>query len=236
MQAMRTHVSEMSQQLSAALSRRYRTSWISSKSTSRNRPAADACRSLQTFVPREEEEESVYCFDDRHDGVIPSSSSCSFWSSLRANMILHAACHCPNIKESFRSVIGLAERDALAAELSATQAALAEAIARLEVIEPELCVLREENEILQQRVVALTQQVLALQERVRELEAELERLRQPDPLEAYINQSLEARQRLLEALQVRLAEDFLIFRPVLSEESDALRFEGDGCSVAVLLT
>lgn len=69
---------------------------------------------------------------------------------------------------------------------------------------------------------------VALMARVAQLEAELARLKIPDPLEVYINQSLAERRRILEALQEQLRTDFPDLDVVLSEESDALRFQGDG--------
>lgn len=69
---------------------------------------------------------------------------------------------------------------------------------------------------------------VVLKEKVAKLEAELARLKAPDPLEMYINQSLAERRRILEALQEQLRIDFPDLEVVLSEESDALRFQGDG--------
>lgn len=94
----------------------------------------------------------------------------------------------------------LSERDALALERDV----LAEALARAEVM------------------------LAALREKVEALEAELARLKTPDPLEVYINQSLAERRRILEQLQEQLRIDFPDLEVVLSEESDALRFQGDG--------
>lgn len=94
----------------------------------------------------------------------------------------------------------LTERDALAVERDA----LADALRRAEAM------------------------VAALKKKMAELEAEIARLKTPNPLEVYINQSLVERRRILETLQVQLRIDFPDLEVVLSEESDALRFQGDG--------
>ena len=73
-------------------------------------------------------------------------------------------------------------------------------------------------------------EVARLTARVAELEDEVARLKQPDPLETYINQSLAERRRILDKLREMLAADFPDpdLKITLSEESDALRFQGDG--------
>lgn len=91
-------------------------------------------------------------------------------------------------------------------------------------------------------VASLTQKNLQLQadrdhanSRVVELEAEIARLRETirrlevrDPLEAYISEGAETRLRILKALREQLKLRFPDLQVVISEESDALRFQGDG--------
>lgn len=129
----------------------------------------------------------------------------------------------------------VAERDALQAqvvrlsvELETTRAALAEALEELGRLRPLV-------EQQAQRIRELEELVTALQSRITELEREnhelrekLARLEAPDPLEEYINQSMAERRRILEQLRDQLKVDFPELDVVLSEESDALRFQGDG--------
>lgn len=88
--------------------------------------------------------------------------------------------------------------------------------------------LQEERDILVDALRRAERTIAELQRQVADLEAELARLKIPDPLEVYINQSLAERRRILEDLRNRLAVDFPDLEVVLSEESDALRFQGDG--------
>lgn len=56
----------------------------------------------------------------------------------------------------------------------------------------------------------------------------MKRLRQVDPLEAYLASSASQRRRILERLRDQLKIDFPELDVVISEETDALRFQGDG--------
>ncbi len=69
---------------------------------------------------------------------------------------------------------------------------------------------------------------MRLQERIEELLAELAKLKVADPLEVYINASMLERRRILERLRDAVQIDFPDLEVYLSEESDALRFQGDG--------
>lgn len=119
---------------------------------------------------------------------------------------------------------------------------LAEVEARLEQLEAEIEQLRGENamltaerdnalreiERLRRENAALTAErddALRESERLRELLAKAE---QVDPLEAYIGQINAERRRLLKQLQAQLKIDFPDLDVVLSEQSDALRFQGEG--------
>ena len=61
-----------------------------------------------------------------------------------------------------------------------------------------------------------------------ELRAELEKLKKIDPLEAYMAATAMERRRILEELRNELKIDFPDLDVVISEETDALRFQGDG--------
>ncbi|MDH2328849.1 OmpA family protein [Cereibacter sp. SYSU M97828] len=98
---------------------------------------------------------------------------------------------------------------------------LAGAKARLAQLEAEIEQLREDNATL----TAERDDALREIERLRELLAKAEQI---DPLEAYIGQINAERRRVLEQLQAQLKIDFPDLDVVLSEQSDALRFQGEG--------
>jgi chemotaxis protein MotB len=64
--------------------------------------------------------------------------------------------------------------------------------------------------------------------RIAELEKQLAELRQVDPLEAYLAQVAQARRLVLTRLRDAIRADFPDLQVELSEESDALRFQGEG--------
>ncbi|MER9144267.1 OmpA family protein [Mesorhizobium sp. M0871] len=101
--------------------------------------------------------------------------------------------------------------------------ALAEELKRLEQRIAQL--LKERDAAIAARERA-DKEIAELKSRIAKLEAELERLRKPNPLEAYINSSMEARRRILQQLRERIALDFPDLQLMPSEES--LRFQGEG--------
>lgn len=136
------------------------------------------------------------------------------------------------------------KRDAFELELQETKVALAEKTALAEAqaqriigLEAELAALSERNvaleadvarqkdlnEIQRIEISRLQQEVAELKRRLAELEASMR-----DPLEAYLAQVAEARKRLLEQLRDSLRIDFPDLTVVLSEQSDALQFQGEG--------
>ncbi|MFW8564855.1 OmpA family protein [Orrella sp. 11846] len=115
----------------------------------------------------------------------------------------------------------LSERDALTREKN-------QLTKQIEELTQQIVKLKEllaKNETIQGK---LKQEIVKLEQKILELEQEILRLKTPDPLEIYINQSLAERRRILEELQHQLLIDFPDLEVVLSEESDALRFQGDG--------
>lgn len=134
------------------------------------------------------------------------------------------------------------ERDALLAEIERLRrqieildqkiAELEEQIARLKAnvtsLTDDLARAEAERDRLAAELAQAKSKIAGLETRVAELETELDKLRQPDPLETYINQSLAERRRILEQLRDKISIDFPELKVVLSEESDALRFQGDG--------
>lgn len=127
------------------------------------------------------------------------------------------------------------QRDALIVELSDARRDLAETRRQLERAEAELeqrriMVVAQQRRIeeLEALVAKLRHEVDILDAKIRELEQELTQLRKPDPLEVYIRQSEEARQKILEQLRDAIVAEFPELENVLSVENDALRFQGDG--------
>jgi flagellar motor protein MotB len=136
------------------------------------------------------------------------------------------------------------KRDALEVELQRVNKALTEQLAitsaqasKIVKLEAEIAALKERNIELdadltrqkeinraQREAIARLQLVLAaLKRRLAELEASMR-----DPLETYLAQVAEARQKLLEQLRDNLRIDFPDLTVVLSEQSDALQFQGEG--------
>lgn len=84
---------------------------------------------------------------------------------------------------------------------------------------------REEIAKLQEQIKDLQQDIDALKKEIEELKKKLE---MADPLEAYLAQSRDERRKILERLRDGLRADFPDLKVELSEQTDALRFQGDG--------
>lgn len=89
-----------------------------------------------------------------------------------------------------------------------------------------------ERNRLKDELTDANQQITELQAVVAELEAEIERLKaelaQKDPVEEYLKRTAMVRQRILEQLRDQLRVDFPDLLIEISQEQDALRFQGDG--------
>lgn len=149
----------------------------------------------------EEEEESVF--------VSMTDMTVSFLFIVMLLLAFFASRYSPDTE-----TVPLPEHQQVLAELAEVQA-------RLEQLKAEIERLREENATL----TAERDDALREIERLRELLAKAE---QVDPLEAYIGQINAERRRVLEQLQAQLKIDFPDLDVVLSEQSDALRFQGEG--------
>jgi len=105
-------------------------------------------------------------------------------------------------------------------------------IVRLQAIiashEATIAALREQLKEKQAEIARLQAEIEKLQAENRELREALEKLRNVDPLEAYLATSAIERRRILETLRDQLKIDFPELEVVISEETDALRFQGDG--------
>lgn len=77
-------------------------------------------------------------------------------------------------------------------------------------------------------VERLGDEIADLKRKIAELEEVIAKSKKPDPLEAYLTRSAAERRRILETLRDQLKVDFPDLEVVISEESDALRFQGEG--------
>jgi flagellar motor protein MotB len=119
--------------------------------------------------------------------------------------------------------------------LDQAHAEVARLTGHVEAAERQAEMLKAEVEALQDENARLKADLGRANTRIAELETEIERLRAMirqlevrDPLEAYISDGAEARRRILGTLRNKLRLRFPDLQVVISEESDALRFQGDG--------
>jgi chemotaxis protein MotB len=88
---------------------------------------------------------------------------------------------------------------------------------------------REETiERLEAQLERLLQEGEQKDAEIEQLRQELAKLRQVDPLEAYLAQVTQTRREVLTRLRDAIRADFPDLQVELSEESDALRFQGEG--------
>ncbi|MBS8259338.1 flagellar motor protein MotB [Roseibium polysiphoniae] len=81
---------------------------------------------------------------------------------------------------------------------------------------------------LEELIRQLRSQIDAKDATIDELRAELARLKEADPLEDYLSRVSAARRDVLTRLRDAILADFPDLKVELSEESDALRFQGEG--------
>ena len=95
-------------------------------------------------------------------------------------------------------------------------------------LQDQVVALQAERTTLTQTIADLRKQLDAKDDRIAELERQLAELRQVDPLEAYLAQVATVRRQVLTRLRDAIRADFPDLQVELSEESDALRFQGEG--------
>jgi chemotaxis protein MotB len=81
---------------------------------------------------------------------------------------------------------------------------------------------------LEKRIRELLAQNVRKDTRITELERELAELRKPNPLETYLARVAQTRRQILVRLRDAIRQDFPDLQVDLSEEGDALRFQGEG--------
>jgi flagellar motor protein MotB len=108
----------------------------------------------------------------------------------------------------------VAERDTALEEIEKLRALVSEKEKRIDEQSAEIDKQRDE--------------ITQLEQKIAELEEIIAKSKKPDPLEAYLTRSAAERRRILETLRNQLKVDFPDLQVVISEESDALRFQGEG--------
>ena len=132
-----------------------------------------------------------------------------------------------------------AERDSLLKEIETLRAVLrdfrlqiADLETRIEEARVREAALRERIEELEAQAAERDQTIAELRAQIARLEEELRQLRTVDPLEAYLARVADTRRLVLIRLRNALLRDFPDLQVELSEESDALRFQGEGLFVS----
>lgn len=120
------------------------------------------------------------------------------------------------------------QRDRLQTQVSDLNSALDAERERVTELTAELDVARKRIAELEEQIRKLLQQITQLEEEIEGLLQQLAELQQIDPLEAYLAQVAQVRRQVLQRLRDAIMADFPDLQVELSEESDALRFQGEG--------
>ncbi|MXU65914.1 OmpA family protein [Oceanomicrobium pacificus] len=120
------------------------------------------------------------------------------------------------------------QRDQLLDQVKNLKVALDVERARVTELVSELDLARSRIVELEERILALLQQISEREKEIEDLRRQLAELQQIDPLEAYLAQVAQARREVLQRLRDAIKVDFPDLQVELSEESDALRFQGEG--------
>jgi chemotaxis protein MotB len=113
------------------------------------------------------------------------------------------------------------ERDQYAADLEV-------ALSKNETLKSRNNELNDRLKELEAIIADLRDQIEEKDQEIERLQSELDRLKQVDPLEEYLARVANVRREVLLKLRDAIRSDFPDLQVELSEESDALRFQGEG--------
>ncbi|KZZ20138.1 hypothetical protein A3753_23930, partial [Sulfitobacter sp. HI0082] len=154
-----------------------------------------------------------------YDRVIAERDSWKQRAESRAEVILRLEAEIEALKR---------QRELLQTEVSDLEAALKVERAKMTKLTSALDAARDRIAELEARIQELLQQVAERDEQIEDLRRQIEDLKKIDPLEAYLAQVSQARREVLQRLRDAIRADFPDLQVELSEESDALRFQGEG--------
>lgn len=172
---------------------------------------------LAFFASQMQEPDAVSRSD--YDRVIAERDSWQERAESRADVILRLEAEIEALKR---------QRERLQAEVSDLNTALEVERAKVTELTSELETARTRIADLEARIRELLQQVAERDEQIEDLRRQLAELQKIDPLEAYLAQVSQARREVLQRLRDAIRADFPDLQVELSEESDALRFQGEG--------
>lgn len=122
----------------------------------------------------------------------------------------------------------VSDRDNWRATATAQEAAISDLKAQLEELEKALAALLLTIERKDEEIAAKDQSISRLEKEIIRLQQRLNDLKIVDPLEAYLARVTQTRREVLTQLRDAIRADFPDLQVELSEESDALRFQGEG--------
>ena len=172
---------------------------------------------LAFFASQMQEPDAVSRSD--YDRVIAERDSWQERAESRAEVILRLEAEIAALKR---------QRERLQDEVSDLNTALEVERAKVTELTSELEAARARITDLEARIRELLQQVAERDEQIEDLRRQLAELQKIDPLEAYLAQVSQARREVLQRLRDAIRADFPDLQVELSEESDALRFQGEG--------
>jgi len=165
---------------------------------------------LAFFVSQTRDNETVP--RDLYEDVKQERDDALKLAKTRAETIVRLEIALTKLREERAALVE--ERNQLAKELEDARNQLTSISARIKTLEETLAKLLVE--------------IVEKDAQIEELRAELERLKQVDPLEAYLARVAQVRRDVLRQLRDAIRLDFPDLQVELSEESDALRFQGEG--------
>lgn len=171
--------------------------------------------------PREEEEESVF--------VSMTDMTVSFLFIVMLLLAYFASQYSESDtvpRSTYTEVVK--ERDSARKEIVRLEEVIRSRDAEIERLRQEIVQRDKTIDALNNEVAQLNDALRAKEREIEELMKRLELLKKADPLEAYLAMSALERQKILETLRDQLKIDFPDLKVFISEETDALRFQGDG--------